>query len=239
MENKERSDYVFKAYVVNTAAYDAGDREVSGAWLYFPIYGEAINEVIEQIGLPADAETDRYFMDNYVCKIDGMKQVLPMYGDIGELALLAQGLSDLSPEDKDLLTAVQESPYRLTTLEQFKEFPQNTEFFTLEPNIKRLDDLGWSYLAQHTDILLPPALLDAVDPIPSGKHAMEEDHGCFTNYGYLAPSGDEWQHEQDACPAQKQVEKKLSIMERLEQRKKECANQNKAQNHREKSAPEF
>ena len=156
-----------------------------------------------------------------------------------ELAAVNEIISGLSPEDRNLLAAVQESPYRLTTLEQFKEFPQNTEFFTLEPNIMRLDDLGWSYLTQHMDILLPPALLDAVDPIPFGKHAMEEDRGCFTNYGYLAPSGDEWQREQDARPAQKQTEKKLSIMERLEQSRKECASQNKAQTHRGKSAPEL
>ena len=156
-----------------------------------------------------------------------------------ELAAVNEIISGLSPEDRNLLAAVQESPYRLTTLEQFKEFPQNTEFFTLEPNIMRLDDLGWSYLTQHMDILLPPALLDAVDPIPFGKHAMEEDRGCFTNYGYLAPSGDEWQREQDARPAQKQTGKKLSIMERLEQSRKECASQNKAQTHRGKSAPEL
>ena len=156
-----------------------------------------------------------------------------------ELAAINEIVAHLSPEDKTLLAAIQESPYRLTTLEQFQVFPQNTEFFTLEPNIKRLDDLGWSYVAQHTDILLPPALLDAIDPIPFGKHAMEEDRGCFTNYGYLAPSGDEWQHEQTARSAEKQTEKKLSIMERLEQSKKECANQNKAQPHREKSAPEL
>ncbi|MDY3617993.1 antirestriction protein ArdA [Agathobaculum sp.] len=239
MENDHSSDYIFKAYVVNTAAYDAGDREASGAWLYFPTYGEAINEVMEQIGLPAGAPPGKYFIDDYVCRIDGMKPVLPMYCDFGELAMLAQGLSDLSLEDRDLLAAVQESPYRLTTLEQFREFPHNTEFFTLEPSIKRLDDLGWSYVAQHMDILLTPPLLDAIDPVPFGKHAMEEDKGCLTNYGYLAPPGDEWQHEQDARPAKKQAEKKPSIMERLEQSKKECAGQNKAQPHRGKSAPEL
>ena len=156
-----------------------------------------------------------------------------------ELAAVNEIISSLSPEDKDLLAAIQESPYRLTTLEQFREFPQNTEFFTLEPNIKRLDDLGWSFLAQHTDILLPPALLDAVDPVPFGKHAMVEDRGCLTNYGYLAPSDDEWQHEQAARPAEKRVEKKPSIMERLEQSKKECAGRNKEQPRRDKSGPEL
>ena len=236
MADNMTSDYVFKAYVVNTAAYDAGEREDSGAWLYFPPTAEDRKAVMEQIGLP---DGGSYFMDDYVSHIRGLKDVLPMYGDIDSLAALANGLAGLSPEDKDLLAAVQESPYRLTTLEQFQEFPQNTEFFTLEPNIKRVDDLGWSYVAQHTDILLPPALLNAIDPIPFGKHAMEEDHGCFTNFGYLAPSGDAWQHEQVARPAEKQTEKKLSIMERLEQSKKECASQNKAQTHREKSAPEL
>lgn len=237
MENN--SDYIFKAYVVNIAAYDAGEREDSGAWLYFPPGAGEVNDVLEKIGLPADAPPGCYFMDDYACKIDGMKPVLPMYGDIGELAALAQGLSDLDPEDRDLLAAVQESPYRFTTLEQFREFPQNTEFFTLEPDIKGLDDLGWSYFKQHADIPLTPALREALDPIPFGKRAMEDDHGCFTNYGYLAPSGDEWQHEQAARPTEKQAEKKPSIMERLEQSKKECAGQNKAQPHRGKSAPEL
>ena len=155
-----------------------------------------------------------------------------------ELAVVNEVISSLSPEDRNLLAAIQESPYRFTTPEQFREFPHNTEFVTLEPNIKRLDDLGWSYFEQHADISLTSALRDAIDPLPFGRCAMEEDHGCFTNYGYLAPSGDEWQHEQTARPAEKQAEKKPSIMERLEQSKKECAD-HKTQPHKEKSAPEL
>ena len=45
---------------------------------------------------------------------------------------------------------------------------------------------------------------------------------------------DEWNHERPAEP-----EKKPSIRERLEQGKKECAEKNKAQPHKEKSAPEL
>lgn len=75
-----------------------------------------------------------------------------------------QALAGLSPENRDLLAAVQESPYRLTTLEQFREFPANTEYFVLEPNISKVGDMGWRYLAQHLDVLLPPELLDAIDP---------------------------------------------------------------------------
>ena len=99
---------------------------------------------------------------------------------------------------------------------------------------ENLNDLGWRYLAQHMDMLLPPELLKAIDPVPFGKYAMQEEQGHFSEHGYISLSGDEWNHERPAEP-----EKKPSIRERLEQGKKECAEKNKAQPHKEKSAPEL
>ena len=174
------------------------------------------------------SKTEATFMEH-------LKPLLPAGGDASELEAAAQALAGLSPEDRDLLAAVQESPYRLTTLEQFQEFPANTEYFILEPNISKVEDVGWRYLAQHLDVLLPPELLDAIDPVPFGNHAMQEEQGYFTSKGYLTLSGDEWEHER---PREKQIEKKPSIKEQLEQSRKECANQSKAQPHREKPAPE-
>ena len=141
----------------------------------------------------------------------------------------------LSPEDREVLAAVQASPFKLTAPEQFKEFAANIDYFVFEPNIHDLNDLGWRYLAQHMDMLLLPELLKAIDPVPFGKYAMQEEQGCFTSRGYLTLSGDEWEHER---PRERQTEKKPSIKERLEQSRKECANQSKAQPHREKPAPE-
>ena len=177
----------------------------------------------------AKSKTEVNFMEH-------LKPLLPAGGDASELEAAAQALAGLSPEDRDLLAAVQESPYRLTTLEQFREFPANTEYFVLESNLRKVEDVGWRYLAQHLDVLLPPELLDAIDPVPFGNHAMREEQGCFTSKGYLTLSGDEWEHER---PRERQTEKKPSIKERLEQSRKECANQSKAQPHREKSAPEL
>ena len=140
----------------------------------------------------------------------------------------------LSPEDREVLAAVQASPFKLTTPEQFKEFVDNIDYFVFEPNIHDLNDLGWRYLAQHIDTPLPPELLKAIDPVPFGKYAMQEEQGHFTKHGYISLSGDEWNHERPAEP-----EKKPSIRERLEQGKKECAEKCKAQPHKEKSAPEL
>ena len=120
------------------------------------------------------------------------------------------------------------------TPEQFKEFAVNIDYFVFEPNIHDLNDLGWRYLAQHMDMLPPPELLKAIDPVPFGKYAMQEEQGHFTEHGYISLSGDEWNHERPAEP-----EKKPSIRERLEQGKKECAEKSKAQPHKEKSAPEL
>lgn len=160
-----------------------------------------------------------------------MKPSLLTGSGANDLETAAQALAGLSPEDRDLLAAVQESPYRLTTLEQFRESPANTEYFVLEPNIRKVEDVGWRYLAQHLDILLPPELLDAIDPVPFGNHAMRDEQGCFTSRGYLTLSGDEWEHER---PREKQTEKKPSIKERLEDAKREYGSRKAP----DKSAPQ-
>ena len=168
---------------------------------------------------------------------EDLKAMLPHEGSPAEQVAALRALSTLSPEDRDLLAAVQESPFRLTTLEQFREFPANTEYFVLEANISKVEDVGWRYLAQHLDTLLPPELLDAIDPVPFGKYAVQEEQGCFTSRGYLTLSGDEWQHGR---PQAKQADRKPSIRERLEQSRQECRNKNKAQApHKGKSEPEL
>ena len=169
--------------------------------------------------------------------LNDLKAMLPHEGSPAEQVAALRALSTLSPEDRDLLAAVQESPYRLTTLEQFREFPANTEYFILEANISKVEDVGWRYLAQHLDTLLPPELLDAIDPVPFGKYAVQEEQGCFTSRGYLTLSGDEWQHDR---PQAKQADRKPSIKERLEQSRQECRTKNKAQApHKGTSEPEL
>ena len=169
--------------------------------------------------------------------LNDLKAMLPQEGSSAEQEAALRALSTLSLEDRGLLAAVQESPFRLTTLEQFREFPANTEYFVLEANISKVEDVGWRYVAQHLDTLLPPELLDAIDPVPFGKYAVQEEQGCFTSRGYLTLSGDEWQHGR---PQAKQADRKPSIRERLEQSKQECRNKNKAQAPRKgKSEPEL
>ena len=158
---------------------------------------------------------------------------------IENLPEVRAAVAALSPEDKELLAAVQESPFHLTAPEQFREFAENIGYFVFEPNIHDLNDLGWRYLAQHLDTRLPPELLDAIDPVPFGRYAMKEEQGHFTEHGYISLSGDEWQHEQTADRSHREAEKKPSIRERLEQGKKECAGRQTQPQAKGKPEPEL
>ena len=157
--------------------------------------------------------------------------------ELYSLPEVGAALATLSPEDRELLDAVQASPFRLTEPQQFQEFTANIDYFVFEPNIHDLNDLGWRYIAQHIDMLLPPELLEAIDPVPFGKYAMEDEQGFFTSYGYLSLSGDEWQHEHVTDRPHQEAEKKPSIRERLEQGKKECAGRQTQPQARGKSEP--
>lgn len=115
------SDYSFKAYVVNTAAFDAGYHDDTGAWLYFPPYAEEIIDTFEKIGLPHDATPDMYFMDDYVCKVEGIKPLLHRYGNIDELAVLAKGLlflqqHGLTESLEELVSDTSQAPQTLSSL---------------------------------------------------------------------------------------------------------------------------
>lgn len=222
MENNNGSDYIFKAYVVNTAAYDAGERETSGAWLYFPPCAEDIIDLFEKIGLPTDATPDMYFMDDYVCNVEGLKPLLPMHAHIDDLAGVAQNLHGLSPEDRELLSVIQSSPFAFTTLEQFGEFAYNTEYFILEP--QTMDDaaLGWSYLKQQGLTEIPKGCEGAINPEPFGRYVREQEKGVFTGKGYLVPSGDEWRHDPLKGKAERE-ERKPSVMEKLQENRQKCA----------------
>ena len=140
----------------------------------------------------------------------------------------------LSPEDQEVLAAVQTSPFKLTTPEQFKEFATNIDYFVFEPNIHDLNDLGWRYLAQHMDTPLPPELLKVQSTL-----FLLASTPCRRNRAILRNTDIFLFPATSGCMNALRSRRKPSIRERLEQGKKECAEKNKAQPHKEKSAPEL
>ena len=48
-------------------------------------------------------------------------------------------IRDSSPEDREVLAAVQTSPFKLTTPEQFKEFADNIDYFVFAVSYTHLE----------------------------------------------------------------------------------------------------
>ena len=71
-----------------------------------------------------------------------------------------------------------------------------------------------------------------------GLYDLLGEYANLDELNYLASKLDDMSQDEHERPRERQTEKKPSIKERLEQSRKECANQSKAQPHREKPAPE-
>ena len=192
------SDYIFKAYITNTAAYDSGERDNAGTWLYFPANAEEITAAFTEIGL-----------------------ALPMYAHVDDLAMLAQELSDLPDHEFNKLMAVQETPLRLTDFEQFKEYPHNFDYFILIPGMNSDEALGRYQLYESGMVEMPEVWKAGIDPEAFGRKVREQDNGYFTDKGYVLLSGDEWEREKPTVKQDKEV--KPSVKDFLKQAKKECA----------------
>ena len=95
----------------------------------------------------AKSKTEVNFMEH-------LKPLLPAGGDASELEAAAQALAGFS---RRTVTSWPLSGVSLPIdhLEQFRSF-RDTGIFILEPNIRKVEDVGWRYLAQHLDVLLPP-----------------------------------------------------------------------------------
>lgn len=215
------SDYIFKAYIVNTSAYDSGERESAGTWLYFPPTAEDMNAAFEEIGLPVSATPDMYFFDEYQANLPGLREVLPMYEHVDELAALAQDLADLPRHEHEKLLAVQDTPLRLTEYAQFREYPQNADYFCFLPQVTDDTALGLYYLHDSGMVNMPEEWKAGIEPEAFGRHIREQEQGMFSDRGYVVLSGDEW--EQERFPSKQDREQKTSVKEFLKQAKKASA----------------
>ena len=76
------------------------------------------------------------------------------------------------------------------------------------------------------------------NPLRTAEMTLEDDYGMIDGVINNGRRGEELEKAREHAE-RTQPEKKPSIRERLEQGKKECAEKNKAQPHKEKSAPEL
>ncbi len=101
-------DYVFKAFIVNTADYESA-APYTGEWLYFPTDTETVKNTLAKIGLPENASPDTYFFDDYVYKSGDTETDFPKKATVDELHYLSALLGKMDNAERNTFDAVIEA----------------------------------------------------------------------------------------------------------------------------------
>ena len=142
---KNMNDYIFKAFIVNRFEYDNGNKETSGAWLYFPTDAETVKRTLKEIGLPNNAKSNQYFFDDYQCGNDNLKKCLSIYEDIDELNYLASRISELEDNEMTVFQTVLEADGECDSVREAINITYNLEYYNVVPDIFDYTDLGEYY----------------------------------------------------------------------------------------------
>lgn len=181
----KKSDYIFKAFIVNTHEYDNGNKETSGEWLYFPTTKDEVSAVFEKIGLPENASPDTYFFDNYACGNDDLKKCLTMYESIDALNYLANRISELEDIEMTVFQAVIQTK-ESQNIKDAINLTYNTECFDIISDMKSWENIG-SYIAERegTGIDVIGDLSNYIDYATYGRAYANDNGGYFLGDVYL------------------------------------------------------
>lgn len=224
-------DKEIKAFVVNSRAYDDGDRDL-GEWVSFPISKEDMKSIYDRIGIDG-IYFKEVFLDDFKTDVAGLINVLNVYTDIDELNYLALCLSELPPSELAKLEAIAEiSPFK--DIRSFIDFAPNMDCYVLVEGVRNTKDLGNYYLYKSGMVEMPEEWKSGIDSKEFGSHIQKDELGQFTKVGYLIDSGDTWTNhykgkgdmDEDLLISPKAVFKSLekekdSLIKQLEKTKKQ------------------
>ena len=190
----KNSDYIFKAFIINTREYDEGNHETSGAWLYFPTTKEEVSALFKEIGLPNNADSNQYFVDEYKCGNNDLKKFMSMDSDIDELNYLANRISEL----EDIEMTVFQTAIQTEECQSIKDAINiicNTEYYNVVPDIFDYSDVGQYYAEKEGfDISAIGELADFINYEAYGERCARENGGELVDDMYLEAGCTDWQN---------------------------------------------
>ncbi|MDO5396322.1 MAG: antirestriction protein ArdA [bacterium] len=180
------SDYIFKAFIVNCSEYDNGNKETSGAWLYFPTDAEAVKNTLAKIGLSENASPDTYFFDDYIYKSGDNETVFPKKAAIDELNYLSVLLGGMNKTERNTFDAVIETKEHTANIASIINLAHNIDCYNLVYNMYSWENVG-SYIAEQQgfDVGVIGDLADYIDYAAYGKDYAERNGGYFLSDVYL------------------------------------------------------
>lgn len=159
-----------KAFVVNSRAYDDGDRDL-GEWVSFPISKEDMKLVYDRIGIDG-IYSKKVFLDDFKTDVAGLTNVLNVHTDIDELNYLALCLAEIPPSELAKLDAIAEiSPFK--DIRSFIDFAPNMDCYVLVEGVRNTEDLGNYYLYKSGMVEMPEEWKSGINPETFGSHIQK------------------------------------------------------------------
>lgn len=179
-------DNLFRVYIVNSQEFENGSDRPSGAWLSFPTDTETVTKLFNELNLPNNAGTNRYFIsevssDNgYICDI------ITRDSDIDELNYLANRIMQLDAAERIVFDAVLEAE-ECRAVKDAINLTYNTECYNVIPDMNSWTDVGEFFLRQ--TINFEPdqfdIMADYFNFIEYGKDYANETGGVLLEGIYL------------------------------------------------------
>jgi len=169
--------------------YEKGD--TGGAWLKLPATAEQLNAALARIG----AQGGDFIINGIETPAPAVARI-PLENvqkaGLDELNYLAAALQ--SRDDKQIakLNAATEITADSDDIHRLAELTQNTGVYDFHPDIFNHIQLGEYTLKHSPFIQIPDELAAAVDIEKLGQLAAASEKGIFTEYGYIAPNGEDW-----------------------------------------------
>ena len=155
---------------------------VLAIWLEFPADIKRIENALEDIGLPPDAEQGQYFIDECQCILKSLNPLVNVRTDIHELAKTAECLDTFDGFQMMKLDAVMQTAAKFNSLAEIREFTHNDDYYVFEMDKDNPTELGL-YFIYDSGMLdsLPDHYKDAINPTAFANYIIEAEHGVFTS----------------------------------------------------------
>jgi len=187
---QERSNHMkdpLNICISNREQYENGTP--GGEWLKLPTTAEQFQTALQAVG----ATRENFIISEHETPIKGITLDMVRNADIDELNYMAVRLETLDRFQTQKLNAAADSPMYFEHVGQFIDYPDNTDFFVLIPDVFNHVQLGGYYLEKSEMIQMPEEWTGAIDIEMLGQLAAKSENGYFTEHGYILESGDKWE----------------------------------------------
>ena len=191
-------EHIFKAYIVNTDEYDNGNKETSGAWLYFPTTQNEVSALFETIGLSRNASSNEYFIDDYVCDDEDIKNVLSVSDSIDELNYLANRIDELEDIELTVFQTVLQMDNECNDIREAINVTYNTEYYKVIPDMSCWENVGAYYAEQAGfNVGVIGELADYIDYAAYGEDQAGKNGGELVDDIYIESGCADWTNVYD------------------------------------------